>query len=689
MKTKHSTAVLAGLGMLAMMGTSMPVTAFAAESVPSTTIETPADKGDAAVTEGEAYVTVDGEKTYGTLKDLVESAKPGTPMTVTLADDVELTTAINVPTGTEVHVIGDGHAVTLNGTKVAFTGAGEGVQQEGMPENVNLSVDGVTFVSATEGASGYAVLLDFNSFNTKVTLNGCTFKNLYTAVYANPITEAPTTDNVVPTIAITNSVYDGTSYGYSFDNVTSGSFDVDGNVTFEGNKGLDEGHDNEDFDNLIAASVINSDGTIQNYRVVSDAIAAADDGETVKLRTDVNECVVVNKKITLDGNGHKVTAASGDAITVTAGGVTLTGVNAVSEKGFALTTGGDPTTSRIEDGITVDGGSYASSDSGMQGMGTIRLGVNGKVTVKDTHVTGSLQVFTDTVPVVEGNTVSFSKTDSQMVGILVYGVAADDYDPSALADANTIGIPNSSSDYAQVGSEWSTIEKVPGATSVATIGDNAYRTMQDAIDAFVDGDVITVTTDTDETVVVSHTGSFTLDVKDGVKFNATITVAEGFSMVVDGNVYTIKEGVPSSELTPATRYYKVKFDYMTKALEDVTVNVDEGESVAKPDDPKLDGFVFNGWFLDPEGTEAYDFDTPVTENITLYANWGVAGTDGGDENVDKPATDDEKKPVDDATEEKDDLIQTGVEYVAPAAAGIGSMLAGIGAFMSRRFGRRE
>ena len=49
--------------VLAMMGTSMPVTAFAAESVPSTTIETPADKGDVAVTEGEAYITVDGEKT--------------------------------------------------------------------------------------------------------------------------------------------------------------------------------------------------------------------------------------------------------------------------------------------------------------------------------------------------------------------------------------------------------------------------------------------------------------------------------------------------------------------------------------------------------------------------------------------------------------------------------------------------
>ena len=687
MKTKHSTAVLAGLGMLAMMGTSMPVTAFAAESVPSTTIETPADKGDAAVTEGEAYITVDGEKTYGTLKALVESAEPGAPVTVTLTDDVELTTAINVPTGTEVHVIGDGHTVTLNGTKVAFTGAGDGVQQEGMPENVNLSVDGVTFVSTTEGASGYAVLLDFNAFNTKVALNSCTFKNLYTAVYANPITEAPTADNAVPTIAITNSVYDGTLYGYSFDNVTSGSFDIDGNVTFDGNKGLDEGHDNENFDNLIAASVVNSDGTIQNYKTVSDAIAAVDEGETVKLRTDVNENVVINKKVTFDGNGHKVTATTGDAITVTTGGVTLTGVNAVSEKGFALTTGGDPTTTRIEGGITVDGGLYVSNDSGMQGMGTIRLGVNGKVTVKDTNVTGSLQVFTDTVPVIEGNTVSFNKTDSPMVGILVYGIDADDYDPSVLADANTIGIPNSSSDYAQVGSEWSTVEKVSGATSVATIGDNAYRTLQDAIDAFVDGDVITVTTDTDETVVVSHAGSFTLDVKDGVKFGATITVADGFSMVVDGNVYTIKEGVPSSELTPATRYFKVKFDYMSKALKDVTVNVDEGETVAKPDAPKLDGFVFNGWFLDPEGTEAYDFDTPVTENITLYANWGVAGTDGGNENIEKPATDDEKKPNADATDEKDDLVQTGVEYVVPAAAGIGSMLAGIGAFVSRRFGR--
>jgi len=34
-----------------------------------------------------------------------------------------------------------------------------------------------------------------------------------------------------------------------------------------------------------------------------------------------------------------------------------------------------------------------------------------------------------------------------------------------------------------------------------------------------------------------------------------------------------------------------------------------------------EGFTFNGWYTDPECTVPYDFDTPVTEDIDLYAGW--------------------------------------------------------------------
>ena len=50
------------------------------------------------------------------------------------------------------------------------------------------------------------------------------------------------------------------------------------------------------------------------------------------------------------------------------------------------------------------------------------------------------------------------------------------------------------------------------------------------------------------------------------------------------------------------------------------VTLAEGEAVAEPADPVKDGSVFAGWFL-ADATEVYDFSTPVTEDITLYAHW--------------------------------------------------------------------
>jgi uncharacterized repeat protein (TIGR02543 family) len=52
-----------------------------------------------------------------------------------------------------------------------------------------------------------------------------------------------------------------------------------------------------------------------------------------------------------------------------------------------------------------------------------------------------------------------------------------------------------------------------------------------------------------------------------------------------------------------------------------SADVASGEKVAKPEDPTQEGLVFGGWFTDEGLTAGYDFDTPVTADLTLYAKW--------------------------------------------------------------------
>ena len=53
--------------------------------------------------------------------------------------------------------------------------------------------------------------------------------------------------------------------------------------------------------------------------------------------------------------------------------------------------------------------------------------------------------------------------------------------------------------------------------------------------------------------------------------------------------------------------------------------VEYGHTATKPADPTLKGYTFAFWYLgeDEQNATAYDFDTPVTENITLTAKWNI------------------------------------------------------------------
>ncbi|WP_207204749.1 InlB B-repeat-containing protein, partial [Miniphocaeibacter massiliensis] len=75
---------------------------------------------------------------------------------------------------------------------------------------------------------------------------------------------------------------------------------------------------------------------------------------------------------------------------------------------------------------------------------------------------------------------------------------------------------------------------------------------------------------------------------------------------------------PTAEYTVIFEPNGGTFKDGTTEAKQVTVN--HGEKVKEEEITKKDS-TFEGWFTDKELTKAYDFESPVTEDITLYAKW--------------------------------------------------------------------
>lgn len=75
-----------------------------------------------------------------------------------------------------------------------------------------------------------------------------------------------------------------------------------------------------------------------------------------------------------------------------------------------------------------------------------------------------------------------------------------------------------------------------------------------------------------------------------------------------------------------TEVYAVTFDMNYDGGEDLTVQVETGSAIEEPEEPVRAGYAFNGWYTSAEGGAAYNFATPPTRDLTLYARWAEAYT---------------------------------------------------------------
>lgn len=547
-----------------------------------------------------SWEATDGTK-YGALKELVEGASEDT--TIELLTNVTLDSPITLESDDNITINGNGKAITFNGVdpcKTVFTGSATG-ETEGIPAGVTLTVNDVTFKGENE-SQGYAVLMGSNAFNTNVTLTNCTFENLYSAVYNNGVFSAPEEGSENPKVSITGCTYENTTYGYSVDEVTNGAVvgAVEINDSFETSNTLNDAVVSETWNTVVAT--VTSGEVTKAYQTWDDAHTAANAGDTITLKKDITDPITINKAITLDGNGHTVSAETGAALTIGA------------------------QNSPMEGNITIIGGKYISTTSDGEGAGAIRIFAKGKVTVKDVATSGGIHVFNPGSYEIAGNTVSFNTRKDASVGILVfYDSLPDEMNAEDAANeilnANVISVPTSNSDYVQIAtsgddSSWKFPGQVSANNSVAMIGNSYYNTLQDAVDAVANEGIITLIKDCDENVTVSREVKFTIFI-DSYTFTGSVSAGDGYKVSQTLGTYTVvKDTSTPGGGTPSTPSQPEEPEEPAMPFTDVTTGAWYYDAVE---------YVYENNLMAGTGATTFDPEMNLTRAMTAQILYNLEG----------------------------------------------------------------
>ena len=77
--------------------------------------------------------------------------------------------------------------------------------------------------------------------------------------------------------------------------------------------------------------------------------------------------------------------------------------------------------------------------------------------------------------------------------------------------------------------------------------------------------------------------------------------------------------------TSCVKTYKVTFNANGYGTAPTAQNVEENTKATEPTAPSATGYTFGGWYTDQACSDdkKFNFDTPITEDITLYAKWTI------------------------------------------------------------------
>ena len=147
-------------------------------------------------------------------------------------------------------------------------------------------------------------------------------------------------------------------------------------------------------------------------------------------------------------------------------------------------------------------------------------------------------------------------------------------------------------------------------------------------------ETVTVTFNTDGGSKISS-----VKIEKGSKLNKPSNpTKEGYTFVewlLNNNSFNFDIEIVN-DITLTAKWEEVKDNELTVTFNSnggssvATQTVKKDEKVSKPANPKRNGYTFNGWYLN---NKKYDFNTSVTENITLTASWTKNNTTGSSSNT--------------------------------------------------------
>ena len=555
----------------------------------------------AALADGEGTQTNDvaqiGETKYATLQEAVNAANDNT---VKLLENV--TEDINIPTGINV-------TLDLNGHKITNVSGHTITVEKGGKLNISDSV-GTGVVDNTSHGKGAIV----NS--GEVTLNGGTFKrsaeNGTYSPYGNGGNSWYTIANY-GTMEINTGVTVENAGGYSSMIRNGGEATADCNLTIRGgefkhasdtqemivdhydesNKGnavVTGGKFDADISKYIPTDYVQSaDGTVEKlgetnavakvggtyYKTLADAVAAAQDGDTITLLKDAELTSTLNlaKNITIDGQG-KYTIKAANSFTV----------------------GSDNKTYCV-------------------------LYVSGEVTLKDVTVNGNEKcrvIFCDKGKLtIDGATITNGKAPNFIGGVYMTSSASFEMKSGSITgNKNAKGYQND--EYLQYSSDlWIGANANGALTAIngGTIGNvfvNANAWSASNPGSFtMNGGTVT-------NLYVEHDANYgaTFKYNDGTIEHLYLSKENGNGQSIEvtpvkGVIYN--GGVKEQDLVTLTMKYN------DGATADSTYNVASGTTITLPT-PRRSGYTFNGWY---DGSKFYAAGASytVSATVTLNASW--------------------------------------------------------------------
>lgn len=76
-----------------------------------------------------------------------------------------------------------------------------------------------------------------------------------------------------------------------------------------------------------------------------------------------------------------------------------------------------------------------------------------------------------------------------------------------------------------------------------------------------------------------------------------------------------------SSTAPVVSKFTVTFNANYEGGTNSVVSVEKNQTVAKPTNPTRTGYTFANWYTESACTTTFDFATPITADLTLYAGW--------------------------------------------------------------------